>query len=231
MMAASCFNLESGSKQSYTLIADFEFTWLDYDDVFGADSLMFDANKGLGIGVDYMGFYHKLNPEKTEVLGGFVASHLSSVRADEAGDNANRLYTPLSKDKNTYLVYRTADLPNMPEHDFQFMAKQLGTCGMTGCYVTNTVEVADSVMAHFEVGDRMTLKATGYLDGAKTGEAEIYLADFSAEKDSIVSTWTAFNLSKLGSVEYVEFTVTSTKPDVPLNFCIDDVIASINLEY
>lgn len=231
VMAVSCFNLDSESKKSYTLFADFEFTWVDYPSSFGADSLMFDSEIGLGIGFDYLGFYHKLNAEKTDVAGGFIASYLSPVKADAGGNNSDRLYDILSKKKNTYLVYRNNGQPDMPEHDIQFMSKKYGTCTMVGCYVTNTVEAADSVLANFEVGDRLTLKATGYLDGSKTGEAEIALADFSAQKDSIVSTWTAFNLSKLGSVEYVEFTVTSTKPDVPLDFCLDDMIASIELSY
>lgn len=227
-MAVSCFNLDSESKQSYTLVADFEFTWVDYSSAFGADSLMFDTELGLGIGFDQLGLYHKLDADKTDVIGGFIASHLSP-KADEGGNNADRLYDLLAKEANTYLVYRNTT--DMPEHDVQFMSKKYGTCSMLGCYVTNTVEVADSVLANFEKGDRLTLKATGYLDGTKTGEAEIALADFSAQKDSIVSTWTAFNLNKLGAVEHVEFTVTSTKPGVPLNFCLDDMIASINIEY
>lgn len=231
MMAVSCFNIESGSKQSYTLFADFEFTRVDYSTAFGADSLMFDTEVGLGIGFDMLGFYHKLNAEKTDVIGGFIASHLSPVKADGEGNNADRLCDLLSKKSNTYLVYRNTEQPNMPEHDIQFMSTKYGTCTMVGCYVTNTVEVAESVLANFEKGDRLTLKATGYLDGTKTGEAEIALADFSAQKDSIVSTWTPFNLNKLGSVEYVEFTVTSSKPEVPLNFCLDDMIASVSLEY
>lgn len=228
-MAVSCFNLDSEIKQSYTLFADFEFTWVDYPSFFGADSLMFDTELDFGIGFDQLGLYHKLNADKTDVIGGFIASHLSPVKADEGGNNADRLYDLLSKEANTYMVYRNTT--DMPEHDIQFMLRKYGTCTMIGCYVTNTVEAADSVLANFEMGDRLTLKATGYLDGSKTGEAEIALADFSAQKDSIVSTWTAFNLSKLGSVEYVEFTVTSTKPDVPLNFCLDDMIASIELSY
>lgn len=228
-MAVSCFNIESGTKQSYTLFADFEFAGVDYSTAFGPDSLLFDTEVGLGLGFDQLGFYHKLNAEKTDVIGGFIASYLSPVKADEGGNNADRLYNLLSKKANTYLVYRNTAV--MPEHDVQFMSTKYGTCTMVGCYVTNTVEVADAVLANFEVGDKLTLKATGYLDGVKTGEAEIDLADFSAQKDSIVSTWTAFNLNKLGAVEHVEFTVTSTKPGVPLNFCLDDMIASINIEY
>ena len=48
---------------------------------------------------------------------------------------------------------------------------------------------------------------------------------------SIVSTWTPFELTKLGAVEYVNFEILSTKPDVPAYFCMDNMVVEINLEY
>lgn len=234
LMTVSCFDMNTKSEQSYTLIASFEYAGMDYVEKFGADSLFFDSsNEGLGIGFHNLAFYHKLNAGKTDVLGGFLASYLCPVRAEEGGDNANRAYVMNSKkDNNTYLVYRSNPVAsNMPEHDVEFMEKKYGTCGIAGCFVTNTVEVADSIAANFELGDRLTLSAAGYLNGQQTAQAEILLADFSTQKDSIVSTWTPFDLNKLGSVEYIEFRLTSSKPDVPLNFCLDDMVAAINLSY
>lgn len=234
LMAVSCFDMGSKSEQSYTLVASFEYTGMNYVEKFGADSLFFDTtNGGLGIGFHNLAFYHKLNAGKTDVLGGFLASYLCPERAEEGGDNANRAYVmDPKKGSNTYLVYRFNPVASdMPEHDVEFMDKKYGTCGMVGCFVTNTVEVADSVAANFELGDRLTLYAAGYLNGQQTAQAELLLADFSAQKDSIVSTWTPFDLNKLGSVEYIEFSMVSSKPDVPLNFCLDDMVAAINLSY
>ena len=94
-----------------------------------------------------------------------------------------------------------------------------------------TVEVADYVKANFKKGDRLVVKATGYLDGRKTGEAELALADFSEKKDSIVSIWTPFEFGKLGFVEYVDFEIISTDPNVPTYFCMDNMVAEIDLEY
>lgn len=234
LMAVSCFDLDTASEESYTLVASFEYTGMNYAETFGADSLFFDNSKeGVGIGFNNLAFYHKLNADKTDVLGGFLASYLCTRRAEEGGDNANRAYVINPKyTRNTYMVYRqNPQDANMPEHDVAFLQKSHGTCEMVGCFVTNTVEVADSVAANFGLGDRLTLTATGYLAGAKTGEVEIALADFSAQKDSIVSKWTAFDLKKLGFVEYVEFSMHSTRPDVPLNFCLDEMVSSINLSY
>ena len=106
-----------------------------------------------------------------------------------------------------------------------------GTCGILGFYVNNTAEVVDSVKANFVDGDRLTLKAVGYLNGAKTGEAQINLAEYTTQKDSIIVNWTPFDLYKLGQVQYVEFEMISTKENVPTSFCMDDMLASIVLEY
>ena len=80
-------------------------------------------------------------------------------------------------------------------------------------------------------GDRLTLKATGYLNGIKTGEESIALAEFTAKKDSIVSTWTKFDLSGLASVDFVDFEVVSTREEVPAYFCMDDFVASVTVSY
>ena len=57
------------------------------------------------------------------------------------------------------------------------------------------------------------------------------LADYSAQKDSIVTQWSVFDLAKLKMVEYVDFELISSKPDVPSYFCMDNMVAEISLEY
>ena len=74
----------------------------------------------------------------------------------------------------------------------------------------------------------MTLKAKGYLAGKPTGEAEIVLAERTTAKDSIMSAWTLFDLSKLGTIDDVDFEIESPRDlGIPLAFCIDDVKANI----
>ena len=79
--------------------------------------------------------------------------------------------------------------------------------------------MAYKVAQAFEPGDKLTLKATGYLDGRKTGEASITLAEYSTVKDSIMSRWTAFDLTKLQLFDVIDFEVISTKKEVPAYFC------------
>lgn len=228
VMAASCLGDGTSSSHTYNLIVDFEYA----ENVFEADSVAFDDKQGLGIGYADLAFFHKLTADKKTLVGGFAVSRLKG-KGSSLGRNDFRVNSGAGlAGSPTYAVFKyDPNAQNMPEHDVQFLNKQYGTCTMKGCYVNNTAEVVQAVRSVFEVGDRLTLKATGYLDGAKTGDAEISLADYSAQKDSVVVNWTAFDLSKLGTVEFVEFEIVSTKEDVPASFCMDNMISTIALKY
>ena len=86
-------------------------------------------------------------------------------------------------------------------------------------------------MNTFEKGDYLKLIAKGYLDGELTAEAEIKLAEYSADKDSIVTSWTTFTLDKLGSVDKVDFELQSSKEGIPSSFCMDNFTAQVHLKY
>ena len=234
-MVASCIGDGTNYKTSTPIYANFEYTF-NYDEEFGADSLCFNTEESIGFGYSALAFYHKLNESKTDVDGGFILSYLATPSVIEVTDtlpnNNYRAYDSKYKTKNTYVVYKSNPVSSlMPEHDVQFTQKALGTCTMQGCYVTNTIETAKAVASSFGPGDMLVLKAVGYCDGVKTGEASMKLAEFSSSKDSIVCTWTPFDLSALGSIEYVDFEVTSDKPGIPLAFCMDYVVAQVDIEY
>ncbi len=227
-LAVSCLGSGPSTRQKYTLDVDFEYV----DNLFLTDSVRFDNEHGVGIGyVDFV-FYHKLNPDKTKVLGGFAVSRLKGS-GYEQGRNDFRVNSGRGLNGSpTYAVFKYDKTgAGMPAHDVEFMNLSYGTCGILGFYVNNTAEVVDSVKANFVDGDRLTLKAVGYLNGAKTGEAQINLAEYTTQKDSIIVNWTPFDLYKLGQVQYVEFEMISTKENVPTSFCMDDMLASIVLEY
>lgn len=256
-MAVSCFSDGPSYESAYDLDADFEYTF-NYSTTFNSDSLWFDKETGAGIGYGDLAFFHKLNADKSAVVGGFIASYQempksSSDSSEDSESETEDTDTPTdpvaleevvntyrayvknpSTLRNTYLVFRDSD--DMPDHDIFFLVKEYGTCVMDKCYVTNTLEVAEAVAANFEKGDKLVLKATGFLDGQKTGtSAEFTLAEFSSHKDSIVSKWTPFDLSALGSVEYVDFEmqILSDKEDIdiPKYFCIDNVMADVSISY
>lgn len=258
LLTSSCFfGDEPTIEKSYTLVANFEYSF-DYSKEFGADSTWFDTATGAGIGYGDLAFYHKLNEEKTDVLGGFMVSYqeMPKAPATDEDDNikpetpeegpdpeepevveVNKTYRAYllnpSKNRNTYLVFRDSD--KMPDHDVEFLYADYGTCVMESCYVTNTLEVAEAVAQNFKKGDKLVVRATGYKDGVKTGSSEVSLAEFSSQKDSIVSSWTLFNLANLGAVTFVEFEmdIQSENADgkIPALFCMDNMKASINISY
>lgn len=237
VMAISCIGDGPSYQSSYTLSADFEYQSMNYPAVFGADSLYFDAERCVGFGYQDLGFFHKLSADTTEVLGGFLLSYLETRKdMTQLEPQSNRWRALVAPDeRNTYAVHRTADqASNRATHDIEFLNSTYGTCVMNNCQVTNTVEVADSIKARFAVGDKLMLKATGYLNGSKTGSAEFTLAERASLKDSIVSTWTTFDLAALGAVEHVDFEMvilSANAVDLPKYFCLDNLTASVNITY
>jgi hypothetical protein len=115
-------------------------------------------------------------------------------------------------------------------------------CGATGMYVTNTyynylsMTTGDGFARRFEQGDWFLLTAFGYdQNGNVTGTAEFYLADYRSENKQqhyIVQDWRWFDLSGLGAVTYLEFTLSSNDNAVygmntPAYFCMDQLTLSL----
>ncbi|MBR5299295.1 MAG: DUF4465 domain-containing protein [Bacteroidales bacterium] len=234
---SSCLDLDSGSRQQYTLIANFQYPTIK----FRSDSTFVNAADTVGFSYDVLSFYHNLDASLTQLEGGFL---LSCAHMPKSGntDRLMKTYRALipggDSNGNIYTVYRqNPDKSLMPEHSVKFAPERPDivlkdkACKISGCYLTNTVEVAEYVKANFKTGDKLVVKATGYRNGNKTGDTEIALADFSEKKDSIVSIWTPFELAKLGYVDYVDFEITSNDPNVPTYFCMDSMIAEIDVEY
>ncbi|MCR5036466.1 MAG: DUF4465 domain-containing protein [Bacteroidales bacterium] len=113
---------------------------------------------------------------------------------------------------------------------------------VTGCYVTNNLWAyqnmhdGDATATAFggptgNDPDWFKLTATGKnASGQTVGTAEIYLADYrfsNNEDDYILNTWEWFDLSTLGAVHTISFSLSSSKNDsggmiTPAYFCIDD---------
>ncbi len=225
--AVSCFDDGPMYKNQYLLYSTFE-----YGNVFESkDSLYFESTNGGGLGWMDMGFFHKLNKGNTEFYGGFILSRLKGSGSSE--DDRFRVNSGVGNDKSSnYLVYyANPDKGLMPKDDIGFLSSEVGTCKILGCYVNNTKEVVNAVRNSFEVGDKLVLKMTGYLGTQKTAEQEIVLAEYTDQKDSVMTNWTAFKLEKLGTIETIDIEIVSTRDDIPKAFCLDDMAANIDLEY
>lgn len=99
----------------------------------------------------------------------------------------------------------------------------------TGCYVTNNAYAylsmlnGDAYSKQFDDTDWFLLTATGYLDGEATAQAEFYLA----KDGNIVNDWQWFDLSTLGTVDEIHFTLSSSDTgawgmNTPAYFCMDN---------
>ena len=235
LLLVSC-DLTGSYSRTYPVEATFEYKDAQYQ----SDSLTCKTPGGYGFGWEYLAFRHVVDTLSWEFHGGMMLScqkgklynpqdSAAMAKSDSLvfAEDRFRVHSAKGAQSNAYLVhFANPDSSLMPVHDIEFVAAEYGTCKALGCYVNNTGYVAYKVAKTFQPGDRLTLKATGYLSGVKTGEASITLADFSAQKDSIVSVWTPFELGKLQPFDNIDFEVISTKKEVPAYFCLDFFVAS-----
>ena len=113
---------------------------------------------------------------------------------------------------------------------------------ITGCYVTNNLWAYQSIVNGDALStpfggtsgndpDWFKLTATGKNAAGQTvGTLDFYLADYrfaNNEEDYVIDTWEWFDLSPLGAVHTISFSLSSTKGDAygmltPAYFCIDN---------
>ncbi len=113
---------------------------------------------------------------------------------------------------------------------------------VTGCYVTNNLWAyqnmleGDNTVSPFggytgNDPDWFKLTATGKdINGQTVGTLDFYLADYrfdNPEDDYILNTWEWFDLSPLGEVSTISFSLSSSKNNnsgmiTPAYFCMDD---------
>jgi hypothetical protein len=113
---------------------------------------------------------------------------------------------------------------------------------VTGCYVTNNLWAYQNMLYGDATAtafggpsgndpDWFKLTATGKnANGQTVGTAEFYLADYrfsDNNEDYVLNTWEWFDLSVLGEVASISFSLSSSKNDsygmvTPAYFCMDD---------
>ena len=228
--------LEGSYTQSYTADVTFELSNDVYANSF-KDSLFVLSE---GEGFVYMSYPLVFMQKQLSgtYQGGFMMSYLKGeadgkLSKAPAENDAYRVHALMgASGSSTYAVYYENPVESMrPKHDIEFGYKGLGTCTPLGCYVNNTTLVARKIKEHFKDGDKLVLKAKGTLADGTAKETSIVLAQYTEAKDSVMYNWTPFTLTSLGAVDYVDFEVVSTNPEVPGYFCLDGYLASIDIEY
>lgn len=232
VMAVSC-SLDGG-YQKYEIRTTFEYNYqmgVDYEQTFGKDSVYHDTVGKAGAYWQDLLFHQKIS-DAGQFLGGFALSYLApSGMGEKKADyvyNEYKVAGPklLPNQINTYAVfYQNPDAAMMPQNSISFLSSQNATCVLNTCFVNNTEAVYYAAKKNFKNGDKLVLTATGYLGEVMTGEASITMASV----DSVIYNWTKFDLKKLGSVDRIDFELSSSNGSfgVPMTFCLDNFQADV----
>lgn len=138
------------------------------------------------------------------------------------------------------VFYQNDDDTLMPEHDIVFPYTAYGTCTPYSVQINNTQSTVYNVLCDesslkFESGDYLKLTIQGInAYGYKSGSIEYYLADYrgdASQPDSVLTRWRTISLSKLGQIEYIDFTLETNKEGFPATFCMDNLITTVYQKY
>lgn len=102
------------------------------------------------------------------------------------------------------------------------------------CFITNNAYVLSSIMngdayaRRFNYDDKFVLTIKGYKDELETASIDVELAS----KGSIIFQWVPVDLSALGEVDKVDFSLSSTDTgdygmNTPAYFCLDNFTAEL----
>lgn len=234
--AISCEN--KPSTMSYTLGGQFGYVVDDPTTYPVIDSLYY--NKYI-----MLDGYSALCTSCDDVNSGFMGGWMVSLKkggmdqSDDALIHASAgLYAGLTNSKNgfnskAYAVYSPSDA----KHDIEFKYSSYftkSTCYVSGFYINNTKYVeklADE--GQIADGDFLKVTATFYKNDVEVVKEDFYLVDYTGAEKKIVKDWTAWEMKDASKfdVDAIKFSVTSANGNLPLNFCLDFLIASIAVEY
>jgi len=202
-------------------VATFEDLSLDTDQVWdGSDeSAMFTSGGYTFVNnyVDWGGY---------SSWDGFAYSSMTSTSYSALSDQYNSCVGHGVFNSNTYgVAYYASYMGTEPT----VIASDASSFEAKGCYVTNAAYAytsmvnGDSFSKKFDETDWFLLTATGYLENEKTGSVDLYLA----KDGTILNDWVYFDLSNLGNVDEIHFTLTSSDTgtwgmNTPAYFCIDN---------
>ncbi|MCM1476289.1 MAG: DUF4465 domain-containing protein [Bacteroides sp.] len=190
---------------------------------FYSGSFAFDYYHGVSGGSEFWGHFSYSNSTSTS----YATLNDQYNSCVGSGVDGSPTYGVCYADSYTGATYLT--VTNNKEGD-----------DVAGMWITNSAWVMDciengdglsSVAGGFDKGDWYKLSITGLLNSSRTGTVEFYLADFRADNEIdryALDTWQWLDLSALGKVNKLWFTLESTKKNglsmtTPAYFCVDNV--------
>ena len=171
--------------------------------------------------------------------GWFYSNKTATTFADYTTDMYNSCVGHGAEDSKTYSVFNeNAYAPK----GIEVLSSAEGDT-ISGFYVTNAAYSytsmlnGDSYAKQFGEGDWFKLTIKGYdAIGTETGTVDFYLADLrNADKAYIINTWRWVDLTTLGKVKRLDFTMSSSDTgdwgmNTPAYFCLDN-LGGVKPEY
>lgn len=232
-LAAGClmkqdFNTQYDSQLLVRFEPDQVSQWEDFRNTFfngGQDTVSFHENFSVGP------VYHFAKLEgDTEFLGGLALACGKDADAS-VGRTPSRYAVFDAKgghlESHAYAVFHDTTAALMPDHLIQIAIPNADSfCEPRVMYVQNVQAVYQAVKygvglagGAFGEEDYLTLTVTGFLGTTQTGEKAVKLVDGT----NAVREWTEVDLSDLGHVDALDFHLTSSRADLPLYCCVDNV--------
>lgn len=221
------------NKQSFTLITTFDYTESD-EEIFG-DRGYYNASNFV---YNVLLFYN--NQDDSGFTGGCALGNTASTKLDTTVFNPYSVHDAVyGETGNRFMVYKqNPDKTKMPEDAITFLYKDNNACTCTpsAMFVNNTTETVAYIKGYlegegFQKGDYLKLKTTGYLGGTATASKDFNLAVFNETMDSVVTAWSKVDLAELGTIDAIRFELSSSREDMPLTFCMDEMVAAVELQY
>ena len=221
--------LKGSFESNYASLCSFEFGREIQDSVYFAESFM---DGGL--------VFANARNASGELIGGFALSK-----------QCDKVYKPNHRSRSLFCVADTTALGQVfsvyiqnpdkktPEKDVVFASTQYGIIMPKVCFINNTNDTANIILygrgedvKPFAKGDYLKLIVTAFLDGKeKTKKAEAYLANYTDKGLMVLRDWTEFKLNELGDFDYLDFELESNRPDdLPMAFCMDNMISQISIK-
>ena len=157
---------------------------------------------------------------------GFAYSTMTAMTYASLDDQYNSCVGHGANDSKTFAVFfynsYAKITPAVSRKDGASFEPQ--ACLVTNsAYAYTSMKEGDAYAKKFGEDDWFLLTATGYLDDVKVGTAEYYLA----QNGKIADAWEIFDLSGIGTVDRVEFSLSSSDNgewgmNTPAYFCLDN---------
>jgi hypothetical protein len=178
--------------------------------------------------VDQTGYFVFDNYTSKNITFGGGFTYINKTDKTTAGFTNNSAITGTGKLSATYM---TVNPSAFATDKFHFAGNQSHT--VKGMYVTNStfaylsMQNGDDTAKKFVAGDWFKLTVIGLDEkGNTTGTVDFYLADYRDGKKIMVDQWTWLDLSTLGKVAEVKFSMSSSDTgkwgmNTPAYFCMD----------